>query len=838
MTRRMLIDAGHPEETRVVVLNDEQLVDFDFESSTKKQIKSNVYLAKVTRVEPSLQAAFIEYGGNRHGFLAFSEIHPDYFQIPQADRAMLEDVARADEGDENGGDDDDDIDLARKRTRLLRSYKIQEVIKRRQIMLVQVVKEERGTKGAALTTYLSLAGRYCVLMPNTPRGGGISRKIEDVEDRRRLKEVATELDVPKGMGLIIRTAGQERTRAEIRRDYEYLLRQWEDIRDTTLKSMAPSLIYEEGDLVKRAMRDLYSRDIEEVLVEGPDAYTQAKRIMTMLMPARSRRVKQYVGEVPLFFGHGVEDQLDAMHLPHVELPSGGTIVIHTTEALTAIDVNSGRSTRERHIDETALRTNLEAADEVARQMRLRDLAGLIVIDFIDMADQRHERQVERQLREALKLDRARLQIGRISQFGLLELSRQRMRPSLQELSSQACPICHGLGVVRSTESCALQVLRRVQEVGIAGETSVLRVMVPGSAAHYLLNQKREALVHLEERYQMRVLVDPDGQLSPGQIELERVERREKPIAVPPPASLAIVEPEDEPEGEVELEEEEAERSERPAESGRQRGRRGGRRDDRRDQPRHQDPADAELEPEQVEAAEEPVDEPAYADAAPTGEDGEEGSKKRRRRRRRRRRGGDRGVDQQLSGEQENDAEQLDDSEEEEEVPALAALADEREPDALEQAPADAPVVPLPIELVAPPEPEPAAESEADKPKRRSRAKKADAEPVKPTAKAAAKKPASRAKKAAAAVDEATPAADKPKRRPARKAPAAAEAEPTADVPVVEAADLSAANGHRAEEEMAVAAPEAAAPEPAASLQEGEAAAKPIRRGWWNRLTGS
>ncbi|WP_191061713.1 Rne/Rng family ribonuclease, partial [Geminicoccus harenae] len=599
MTRRMLIDAGHPEETRVVILNDKQLVDFDFESSTKKQIKGNVYLAKVTRVEPSLQAAFVEYGGNRHGFLAFSEIHPDYFQIPQADRATLEDVARGDEGDGNGNgngsDDDDEADIARRRARLLRSYKIQEVIKRRQIMLVQVVKEERGTKGAALTTYLSLAGRYCVLMPNTPRGGGISRKIDDPEDRKRLKEIAAELEVPKGMGLIIRTAGQERTRAEIRRDYDYLLRQWEDIRETTLKSMAPALIYEEGDLVKRAMRDLYSRDIDEVLVEGDEAYKQAKRIMTMLIPSRSRQVKQYRDEAPLFFRYGVEDQLDCMHLPKVDLPSGGSIVIHTTEALTAIDVNSGKSTRERHIDETALKTNLEAADEAARQMRLRDLAGLIVIDFIDMADQRHERQVERRLRDALKLDRARLQIGKISQFGLLELSRQRMRPSLQELSTQTCPVCHGLGVVRSTESCALQALRRIQEVGIAGETAVMRVVVPSSAAYYLLNHKRDALFRMEQRYQMRVFVDTDDQMIPGDIGVERMERREKPIEVPPPASLA--EPE-EPVEEPIVEEEEEELVERRSEPARgengrgRRDRRGGRRDEAGEDRQQREPAKA------------------------------------------------------------------------------------------------------------------------------------------------------------------------------------------------------------------------------------------------------
>ncbi|MEZ5866459.1 MAG: ribonuclease E/G [Geminicoccaceae bacterium] len=501
MTKRMLIDATHAEETRVVVLQDQQLVDFDFESSTKKQLKGNVYLAKVTRVEPSLQAAFVEYGGNRHGFLAFSEIHPDYFQIPQADRELLakleresveadaangdarrgrgrkrraeaaEDESDAAEGDAAEGDaaygeardgeaDDDERPIrvredseeetadvmseqARRRARLLRSYKIQEVIKRRQIMLVQVVKEERGNKGAALTTYLSLAGRYCVLMPNTARGGGISRKISSSEDRSKLKAIVAELDVPQGMGLIVRTAGQQRSRAEIKRDYDYLMRLWSDIRDTTLQSVAPALIYEEGDLIKRAMRDLYSRDIDEVLVEGEEAHKSAKRLMTMMMPSRARHVKLYKEELPLFFKYKVEDQLDAMHSPIVQLPSGGSIVMHATEALIAIDVNSGKSTRERHIDETAVKTNLEAADEIARQLRLRDLAGLVVIDFIDMGEMRHQRAVERRVRDALKIDRARIQLGKISMFGLLELSRQRLRPSLQELSSRPCPTCQG-----------------------------------------------------------------------------------------------------------------------------------------------------------------------------------------------------------------------------------------------------------------------------------------------------------------------------------------------------------------------------------------------------------
>ena len=466
MVKRMLIDATHPEETRAVVVDDRYLVDFDFETSTKLQLKGNVYLAKVTRVEPSLQAAFVEYGGNRHGFLAFSEIHPDYFQVPQADRAcsrtssarprpsparsipMPRTSATCQPAETITTDADEETaevmaDQARRRARLLRSYKIQEVIKRRQIMLVQVVKEERGNKGAALTTYLSLAGRYCVLMPNTPRGGGISRKIVQPDDRRKLKEIAQELEVPQGMGLIIRTAGQERSKAEIKRDYEYLLRLWNEIRETTLKCIAPKMIYEEGDLIKRAMRDLYTRDIEEVLVEGDEGYRSAKRLMTMLMPSRARLVKQYKEETPLFFEYKVEDQLDAMHSPTVQLPAGGSIVIHTTEALTAIDVNSGRSTRERHIDETAVKTNLEAADEVARQLRLRDLAGLIVIDFIDMGEARHQRAVEKRLRDALKADRARIQMGKISQFGLMELSRQRLRASLQELSSQVCPHCAG-----------------------------------------------------------------------------------------------------------------------------------------------------------------------------------------------------------------------------------------------------------------------------------------------------------------------------------------------------------------------------------------------------------
>ena len=590
MVKRMLIDATHPEETRAVVLDDRYLADFDFETSTKLQLKGNVYLAKITRVEPSLQAAFVEYGGNRHGFLAFSEIHPDYFQVPQADRAILEDLEReaatkpanAEADTESAGDvqpaetittdaDEETADVmadqARRRARLLRSYKIQEVVKRRQIMLVQVVKEERGNKGAALTTYLSLAGRYCVLMPNTPRGGGISRKIVQLDDRRKLKEIAQELEVPQGMGLIIRTAGQERSKAEIKRDYEYLLRLWNEIRETTLKSIAPKMIYEEGDLIKRAMRDLYTRDIEEVLVEGDEGYRSAKRLMTMLMPSRARLVKPYKEETPLFFAYKVEDQLDAMHSPTVQLPAGGSIVIHTTEALTAIDVNSGRSTRERHIDETAVKTNLEAADEVARQLRLRDLAGLIVIDFIDMAEGRHQRAVEKRLRDALKADRARIQMGKISQFGLMELSRQRLRSSLQELSSQVCPHCAGLGVVRSTESCALQSLRAIQEQGIRGEAASLRVALPADVALYVLNQKRETLSRLELRYEMRVTVLADAEMVPPAMRIDVMEKRDRERERERTEARVELPAEEPIEVAVEEEEQEEVRTERPAQPG-------------------------------------------------------------------------------------------------------------------------------------------------------------------------------------------------------------------------------------------------------------------------------
>jgi ribonuclease E len=554
MPNKMLIDATHPEETRVVVLRGHRVEEFDFESASRKQLRGNIYLAKVTRVEPSLQAAFVDYGGNRHGFLAFSEIHPDYYQIPVADRERLlaEEAAlreaemaeatdaEADEADVNeaegseaaaaadgpeiqevGGDDDDDIER-RPLRQTHRSYKIQEVVKRRQIMLVQVAKEERGSKGAALTTYLSLAGRYCVLMPNTVRGGGISRKIGNITDRKRLKKILAELDVPEGMAVIVRTAGLGRSKAEIKRDYDYMMRLWSNIREVTLKSTAPTLVYEEGNLIKRSLRDLYERDIEEILIQGEPEYKVAREFMKLFIPSHAKRVKLFTDPLqPLFQAYRVEDQLDAMHQPVVQLRSGGYVVLNATEALISIDVNSGRSTRERHIEETALRTNLEAADEIARQLRLRDLAGLIVIDFIDMENARNQGLVERRMKEAMKGDRARTQIGRISPFGLLELSRQRLRPSLLETSFEQCPHCHGMGVRRTTESTALAVLRKLEDEGQKQRASEIFVTMQPGVANYLLNQKRRSLAAIEERLGMSVSIVSDAALSTPEYRIER-----------------------------------------------------------------------------------------------------------------------------------------------------------------------------------------------------------------------------------------------------------------------------------------------------------------------------
>ncbi|TVR83846.1 MAG: ribonuclease E/G [Rhodospirillales bacterium] len=537
-TKRMLIDAAHPEETRVAVIEGDRLTDYDVEVASRRQLKGNIYLAKVTRVEPSLQAAFVDYGGNRHGFLAFNEIHPDYYQIPVADReALLAEHAAAEQDTEanktgdNGGEgegdgvdtvggvDDDEVEVSRPRP-LSRHYKIQEVIKRRQILLVQVTKEERGTKGAALTTYLSLAGRYCVLMPNTVRGGGISRKITSVADRKRLKKIVGELGVPEGMAVILRTAGSERSKAEIRRDYEYLIRLWSSIREVTLKSMAPTLVYEEGNLIKRTIRDLYDRSTDEILIEGESAYRTAKDFMKLFIPSHAKRVKLYEEpRRPLFLRYNVHNELEAMHLPFVQLKSGGSIVLNPTEALVAVDVNSGRSTRERHIEETALRTNLEACDEIARQLRLRDLAGLVVVDFIDMENARNQGQVERRLKEAMKLDRARVQIGRISPFGLLELSRQRLRPSLLEASFEVCPACSGTGLRRSKESTALAILRRIEQTVMEGKGGAVDASVPTPVAFYLLNQKRKSLQAIEDRFQVSVSVSPRDDLPPPHFDI-------------------------------------------------------------------------------------------------------------------------------------------------------------------------------------------------------------------------------------------------------------------------------------------------------------------------------
>ncbi len=557
MAIRMLIDASHPEETRVAVVHGNRVEDFDFESASRKQLKGNIYLAKVTRVEPSLQAAFVEYGGNRHGFLAFSEIHPDYYQIPVADRQALlaEDAQNHDDltefenndsaqdesktSDDTDSDDQDngthdgpaieslesDEDLAekvRRKPRLIkRHYKIQEVIKRRQILLVQVVKEERGNKGAALTTYLSLAGRYCVLMPNTLHGGGVSRKIANPADRKKLKSVLSELKMAESMACIIRTAGLSRTRTEIKRDFDYLTRLWEGIRDLTLRSVAPAMIYEEGDLIKRSIRDLYSRDIDEVLVDGEEGYKAAKGFMRLLMPSHARKVQLYKDRIPLFHKFQVEGQLDSMFSPEVRLRSGGYIVINPTEALVAIDVNSGKATKEHNIEETAVKTNLEAAEEVARQIRLRDMAGLVVIDFIDMEDRGNNRAVERKLKDCLKNDRARIQVGRISAFGLMEMSRQRLRPGLLEASTRVCTACNGSGMVRSIESASLHALRHIEEEGIRARSSIIHVRISPEVALYLLNKKRSEISDMERRYGFRIDVLADKTLISPAVEIDR-----------------------------------------------------------------------------------------------------------------------------------------------------------------------------------------------------------------------------------------------------------------------------------------------------------------------------
>jgi len=536
----MLIDASHPEETRVVIVNGTRIEELDFESAAKRQLRGNVYLARVTRVEPSLQAAFIEYGGDRQGFLAFSEIHPGYYQIPHEDRmALLKQEEEESKKDKDAEYEDDETETssspdpsgeideqeitAEKRLRRLkhRRYKIQEIIKRGQILLVQVVKEERGNKGVAMTTYLSLAGRYCVLMPKTPQGGGISRKISSKADRKRLKGIMADLNVPQSIGVIVRTAGATRTRAEIKRDYDYLCRLWETVRETTLKSIAPSLIHEESDLVKRSIRDLYDKDIKEVLVQGKDAYTTAKSFIKMLIPSHAQKVKAYEDTIPLFLRFQVEQQMESSLDPVVQLKSGGYLVIHPTEALVSIDINSGRSTRERDVESTALKTNLEAADEIARQIRIRDLAGLIVIDFIDMDEYRNNVSLEKSMRDALAKDRARVRAGKISQFGLMEISRQRRRRGLLESSTESCTHCGGIGRELTVESVVMRAIRTVENVGVRARARKVRLNIHPDIAAYIFNHKRAKLGEIESRFGMtcEILAQPEYVRADHEVEI-------------------------------------------------------------------------------------------------------------------------------------------------------------------------------------------------------------------------------------------------------------------------------------------------------------------------------
>ncbi|WP_394438576.1 ribonuclease E/G [Sphingobium naphthae] len=925
MTMRMLIDARHREETRVAVVKGNRIEEFDFESAEHKQLKGNIYLAKVTRVEPSLQAAFVDYGGNRHGFLAFSEIHPDYYQIPREDREALlqEERAHAEEeaalraeieDDDDAGEDgvelveathhhddeeaveadveseapeapkggrrkreksgDDAADeLRRKRMALRRRYKIQDVIKRRQVLLVQVVKEERGNKGAALTTYLSLAGRYCVLMPNTSHGGGISRKISNAADRKRLKSIIAEMNLPSTMGCIVRTAGLQRTKPEIKRDFDYLARLWDEIREKTLQASAPELIHNDSDLIKRAIRDIYNKDIEEVIVEGEDGYKAAKDFMKLLMPSHARRVKQYADAVSLFQRASVEDQLAAMYNPVVQLKSGGYLVINPTEALVSIDINSGRSTREHGIEQTAVATNLEAAREIARQLRLRDMAGLVVIDFIDMEVNSNIRKVEKAMKEALKDDRARIQVGRISGFGLMEMSRQRLRTGVLEASTRQCPHCEGTGLVRTASSAGLSALRMLEEEAARGRGSIITLRASQEAAFYVLNNKRRELDEIEQRYGVRIDILPDGEIEGARMSVEASGPR--PERVVTYAPLAEEEddidlPEEEEE-EEELEEAEAaaereERGDREDRDGgrrrrRRRRRRGGQRDDRREAGAEAEDSDAGDDAD-VDASDEAADEDAAADAsdADTSEaEGEEGGA--RRRGRRGRRGGRRRREagEAAAGEQADSA--------------APAEAEEAGTDSVaEEAPAAEPVSAEADEAEA-----------APKTRRRPRARKkpvasegegADAEAA---AQAAAPADANEAPAdaAPAATEEAAPEAPaKPKRTRRKKAEPAADAEaPAADAPAAEADAapakpkrtrrkkpvLSEAEGaETAREAEANVAPAPAEPAEAAATEAapadgpvetpaeavavddgaaGDDADGAPRRGWWQRTFG-
>ena len=534
MSKKLLIDARQSEETRVISTTNDLIDDFEYEVHSRRQLKGNIYLARVTRVEPSLQAAFIEYGGNRQGFLAFSEIHPDYYRIPVEDKNKLlaeasakadEDLNLNDDSNEDNIDEFNEEEFKKIKRNLYKNYKIQEVIARRQILLVQVVKEERGSKGAALSTYISIAGRYCVLMPNTPRGGGVSRKISNITDRKRLKKVVDELDVSKGMAVIIRTAGSKRTKTEIKRDYANSMKIWENVKKLTLESNAPFLIHEEGSLVKRAIRDLYHSDIDEVLVEGSEAYKVCKNYMKAVMPSHAKKVQQYVDDkLHLFQRYNLDAQLQDIFNPKVTLKSGGYIIIDQTEALVAVDVNSGRSTRERNIEDTALKNNLEAAEEFARQARLRDLSGLIVIDFIDMEENKNRISVEKKLKESMRKDRARIQIGEISHFGLLELSRQRLRPSIVENSSELCPHCAGSGRIQSIEVSAVQILRAIEEEGAPDDIIGVKVFAHSDVILHILNKKRSQLNEIENGYKILIDFNNDNTIIPPQKKLEVVRK--------------------------------------------------------------------------------------------------------------------------------------------------------------------------------------------------------------------------------------------------------------------------------------------------------------------------
>lgn len=881
MTMRMLIDARHREETRVAVVKGNRIEEFDFESAERKQLKGNIYLAKVTRVEPSLQAAFVDYGGNRHGFLAFSEIHPDYYQIPKEDRDRLlreeaehaaEEAALRAESDEetealtadgealdrfddehagpeevaDHADDEDEGDTAteedaprrgrgrrrsskadaaadelrERRLALRKRYKIQDVIRRRQVLLVQVVKEERGNKGAALTTYLSLAGRYCVLMPNTSHGGGISRKISNAADRKRLKSIMADLKLPQTMGCIVRTAGLQRTKTEIKRDFDYLARLWDEIRETTLKSSAPALIYGDSDLIKRAIRDIYNRDIDEVIVEGEEGYRQAKDFMKLLMPSHARRVKHYSDAVPLFQRHHVEDQLGAMYHPVVQLKSGGYLVINPTEALVSIDINSGRSTREHNIEQTATATNLEAAHEIARQLRLRDMAGLVVIDFIDMDHSSNVRKVEKAMKDALKNDRARIQVGRISSFGLMEMSRQRLRTGVLEASTRQCPHCEGTGLVRTASSAGLSALRLIEDEAARGRGSILTLTCSQEAAFYVLNRKRADIAEIEDRYGVSIEVESDGEQEGARMSVE--------ASGPPPTHAPRFEParideEDEVElvEEVDEEEDEAEEArtehrEEGGDRGKRRRRRRGRRGRGRPEGEEQEHAEA------ADEAAEPEEEAAAAEEGERERERDEGSG-RRRRSRRGRRGGRRGARPEGEGE------------------VTEAEATETAPPASE-APVEAPT----------------EEAGPKRARRRPRARATEseaAETVTEPAETAEEAPAapkrSRRKPAATAPEEtAAEAPAKPKRTRRAKTEATTEAEPapTEEVP---ANDEAAAKPKRAPRRKA-AAPEATAPQlvpaenldgaaPADEAASGEPETeedRPRRGGWWQRTFGA